>query len=141
MVDVFGTDIQSNWNLNSNGDLNTVTGESNLGQAIVNRLNSDLDTYDLFYAKYGGDLFTHMGDLNIPTIHEYIRIEIETILEQEPRIRQMQCTVEKNDTKSVLVTLNIVPVGADEVVELNLILGNDTIILLDANIGESADRV
>lgn len=141
MVDVFGTDLQGDWSLNSNGDLNLVTGEANLGQAIKNRLSADPDTYELFYEKYGGVLFDHMGDLNQANIHEYIRIEIEDILSQDPSIRNLTCTVEKNDSKSVLVTLNVTPVGSDEVVELNLILGTDTIILLDVNSGENANRI
>ena len=141
MVDVYGTDINTDWSF-TNGDINLISGSNNLGQAIVNRLRADLDTYDIFYSKYGGNLFEHMGDLNIPTIHEYIRIEVEAVLEQEPRIHNIiDCTVMKTNTNEVKVTLNVTPVGDDGVVEYNLVLNNDTVILLDANIGESAERI
>ena len=124
MVDIYGTDIQRDWQF-SDGDIDLITGEANLGQAIVNRLNTDDDFYTQFYRRYGGRLYDHFGDLNHPTIHEYIRIEVEDILSQDPRIQQVDCTVNKTSNHEVECNLKIRVIGSDEVVELNLII-NET---------------
>ena len=125
--DVFGTDINRDWNF-VDGDLELVTGTANISQAVYNRLMTDDDLYTQFYAKYGGKLYTHFGDLNHPTIHEYIRIEIEDILSQDPRIKSMECTVTKTSSKEVECNLNITPIGSDEAVELNLVINENALI-------------
>lgn len=130
MNDVYGTDIDNTWSF-SNGDINLIKGASNLGQAILNRLKADSNTFSMFYNKYGGNLFEHMGDLNHETIHEYIRIEIESILEQEHRIQNLEVTVKKISTSSVEAKLKITPISSDDVVEYNLILNDDSSIIID----------
>lgn len=130
MNDIYGTDIDATWSF-SNGDINLIKGTSNLGQAIYNRLKSDLDTYNMFYNKYGGNLYEHMGDLNHETIHEYIRIEIESILKQEHRIQNLEVTVKKIGVSSVEAKLKITPISSDDVVEYNLILNDDSSIIID----------
>ena len=138
VVDVYGTDINRKWEF-TNGDIDLVDESVNLGQAIVNRLNAGLDTYDLFYAKYGGILLEHLGDLNHPNIHEYIRIEIESILEQEPRITEVECTVNKTGTSSVEINLKVAVLGSDTVDEFNLVINEDSYIELDGNMSEMND--
>ena len=138
VVDVYGTDINRKWEF-TNGDIETVSESVNLGQAIINRLNAGLDTYDLFYAKYGGILLEHLGDLNHPNIHEYIRIEIESILEQEPRITEVECTVNKTGTSSVEINLKVAVLGSDTVDEFNLVINEDSYIELDGNMSEMND--
>lgn len=132
MNDIYGTDINKDWNF-ENGDLEIIKGSSNLGQAIVNRLRADTDTYDMFYNLYGGVLFEHMGDLNHPTIHEYIRIEIESILKQEPRIKDLTVTVDKLNTNTVGVDLKVTMIQTNEVVNYNLVLGDDSSIVINEN--------
>lgn len=124
MIDVYGNDINNDWNL-ENGDIELVKGSSNLGQAILNRLNAYNGDYELFYRVYGGFLFEHMGDLNHPTIHEYIRIEIEDILKQEPRIKNVTATVNKIDRKTISVDLKVVMVQTNEVETYNLVLSDN----------------
>ena len=43
-----GTDIKDTWSF-GNGDIELVRDEENLGQAILNRLRADTDTYDIFF--------------------------------------------------------------------------------------------
>lgn len=138
--DVFGVDIDSSWNF-VDGDLELSKGKGNLGQAIMNRLMADDDQYSDFYIKYGGGLFDHFGDLNHPTIHEYIRIEIESILEQEPRIKEItECTVNKISSNVVGCNLKVTAIGSDEVVELNLVLSDDSPIFISSS-NEMAERI
>lgn len=130
MIDVYGTDINRKWSF-TNGDIDTVSDSVNLGQAIMNRLNAGLETYDIFYAKYGGVLFEHLGDLNHPNIHEYMRIEIESILAQEPRIKEFECTVNKTDSNTVECNLKVTVIGSETVDEYNLVINDGSYIGID----------
>ena len=126
-MDIYGTDIKSDWSF-TNGDINLINGTSNLGQVACNRLNADLTTYDTFYAHYGGNLFEWLGEKNNPNIHEYMRIEIESILSQDPRIQSVTAEVYKEDNKTTGVTLKITPINNEEVVTLNLIIQEDLLV-------------
>ena len=138
MVDVYGTDINSNWSF-SDGDINLVTDKANLGQAIVNRLKSDLTTF-IFYNRYGGNLFEHFGDKNNPNIHEYIKIEVESICKQDPRIKQVESTVTKTDSETITLDLKLLTISSDEIVRYNLILNSDNSIFINENSSELSDR-
>lgn len=131
--DVFGTDIDSSWSF-VDGDIQLSKGKENLGQAISNRLMADEDQYSDFYIRYGGRLFDHFGDLNHPTIHEYIRIEIEDILRQDPRIKEInECTVNKISSGAVECNLKIEPIGSDEIISLNLVINNDSGVFIGSS--------
>lgn len=138
MVDVYGTDINSNWSF-SDGDINLVTDKANLGQAIVNRLKADLTTF-IFYNRYGGNLFEHFGDKNNPNIHEYIKIEVEEICRQDPRIKQAECTATKTDSETITLDLKLLTISSDEIVRYNLILNSDNSIFINENSSELSDR-
>lgn len=127
-----GTDIDSEWSF-ANGDLLLVSNYGNLNQAIINRLNTDLDFYSIFYTKYGGRLFEQMGELNHPTIHEYIRIEVEDTVMQDPRIQNVECTVNKHSSNTVECDLMIVLYDETTVTNLNLIIDANTGVSLNTN--------
>lgn len=138
--DIFGVDIDSSWSF-VDGDIVLSRGIENLGQAISNRLMADYDQYSDFYIRYGGRLFEHFGDLNHPTIHEYIRIEIESILEQEPRIKEInECTVNKISSNSVECKLKVTTISSDDSIELNLVLNDDSGIFISSS-NEMAERI
>ena len=134
MVDVYGTDIDDAWDF-SNGDINLISGTLNLGQAIKNRLMCDSNFYKTFYNTYGGQLFDEMGYLNNGNAQEYIRIEIETILKQDPRIKELECTVKKISTDTVECKLKIKTINNDEIVEMNLVINQDANVII-TNEGE-----
>lgn len=129
MVDVYGTDIDDAWDF-SNGDINLISGTLNLGQAIKNRLMCDSNFYKAFYNNYGGQLFDEMGYLNNGNAHEYIRIEIETILKQDPRIKELDCAVKKISTDAVECKLKIKTINNDEIVEMNLVINQDNNVVI-----------
>lgn len=138
MVDVYGTDINSNWSF-TDGDINLISGKSNLGQAIVNRLKADLTTF-IFYNRYGGNLFEHFGDKNNPNIHEYIKIEVESICKQDPRIKQVESTVTKTDSETITLDLKLLTISSDEIIRYNLIITSDNSIFINENSSELSDR-
>lgn len=131
--DVFGADIDSSW-IFVDGDIQLTKGKENLGQAVMNRLMADEDQYSDFYIRYGGRLFDHFGDLNHPTIHEYIRIEIEDILSQDPRIKEInECTVNKINSSAVECNLKIKTIGSDEILSLNLVINDDSGVFISSS--------
>ena len=132
MVVNIGTDIDRTWSFN-NGEIITISDYGNLSQAIMNRLNSDLDFYSTFYPKYGGNLWEHMGDLNHSTIHEYIRIEVEDIVKQDPRVANVEATVNKTSTNMVECDLLIGLYDETTTVELNLVIDSNQGVSLNTN--------
>lgn len=123
-----GTDVVSNWSF-TDGDLNIVAGTGNLAQAIQNRLNTYLDDLNIFYSSYGSTLFDELGELNHPTIHEYIKIEIEYRLIRDNRIKDVVCTVEKIDSGSVECSLDLTLVDETDV-SLGLIINADNVVVI-----------
>ena len=121
---MLGRDIKNNWNF-INGDLETVSDKLNLAQAIINRLNTDLGFYDWCYTQYGGNLSNVFGMKNNSNTLEYLRIEIESTLQQDPRIRVVNANCSKEDSKTVGVELNVLTIGSDEIVTINLIIQDD----------------
>ena len=137
--DIYGTDINMDFSF-KDGDINLVNGTKNLAQAICNRLNSNLQTYEIFYARYGGNLLEWLGEINNTNIQEYLKIEIESILGQEPRITSVEATVTKETSNTLLVDLKVLPVASDEIITLNLIIQEDLWVQINPNAGELSSR-
>ena len=129
-MDVYGTDIKSDFKFD-NGDLELVNGTDNLGQAIINRLNTYKGFYDSFYTNYGGDLQKIYGMENNTNALEYLRIEIESILRQDPRIKEITCECTIEDPQTVNAELEILPISKDEIVTLNLVIQDNLIVMID----------
>ena len=127
-----GTDIDREWSF-ENGDIILISDYGNINQAIMNRLNTDLDFYSSFYRKYGGNLWEHMGDLNHATIHEYIRIEVEDIVGQDPRIRNVEATVNKTNSNGVECDLLIGLYDETTTIELNLVIDSNQGVSLNTD--------
>ena len=127
---MLGVDIKDTWSF-VDGDLEIISGTLNLGQSIINRLNTDKGFYNWCYTNYGGDLFRIFGMKNNPNSLEYLRIEIESILQQDPRIRDVTANCSKEDPKTIGVELNVLTIGRDEIITLNLIITDDLKVQLN----------
>lgn len=121
---MLGTDIKDTWSF-VDGDLEIVTDIENLEQACTNRLNTNEEFYRWCYEKYGGDLFKVIGMVNNDHALEYLRIEIESILMQDPRIREVQADCYKNDPISIYADVNILTINSEEMVTINLVINDD----------------
>lgn len=121
---MLGTDIKDTWSF-VDGDLEVVTDIENLEQACTNRLNTDENFYDWCYEKYGGGLLKVIGMVNNNHALEYLRIEIESILMQDPRIREVEASCYKNNSFSIYVDVNILTINSEEIVTINLVITED----------------
>ena len=121
----FGTDIKNTWTFTDQGDLELVTNDDNIIQAILNRLNTRLDELDLYYDEYGSLLRNLLGYPSNEETLEFIRIEIETSLQNEPRLTDFEVTVTKQDKDKINIDLAIWYNG--EELEYNLVINGDQI--------------
>lgn len=126
---MLGTDFK-NFEI-ENGDLLTVSDIDNLAQACINRLNTQPDFWDWCYDNYGGNIDSVFGMKNNSNSLEYLRIEVEHILQQDPRIKSISADCTKESGNEVYVELDILAVGNDEVISINLVITDDLIVKLN----------
>jgi len=123
-----GTDINSNWNLTSDGDLELISGEANLVQATRNRLNNILDSFDDYYYQYGSVLSRFLGWKRRDITLKFMRIELEACLKQDPRYNDFTIDLEYADKGSIQISIDV---NFDDDTELNLeyLLGADGTVI------------
>ena len=128
-----GTDINSNWEF-KDGDLTLVDNEENIIQSIVNRLNCEYDSLDLYYFEYGSSLSSFLGFPNTPETLEFIKIEIESTLQQDPRLHSFDIEAFYIDTGEIGINIHIVFNEEDDM-SLSLVIGEDGSINLNEDGG------
>ena len=116
-----GVDLNSNFTF-ENGDIKLSKYEDNLVQAIINRLNTNLDELELFYESYGSVLRGFLGWRAGETTLIYISTEITTVLNDEPRITDFDINVEYKKEGRISIDLSLSTISNVDV-ETNLILG------------------
>ena len=89
MAEDFGTDLC--WN--NETTLGTVTGDDNLKQSIINRLNTTYDELNWIYADYGCNYRDYLGLKANETTMEFIKNSIKQSLEEEPRIEDYELDI------------------------------------------------
>ena len=124
-----GTDLNCNWEF-KDGDLQLVENKANLKQSILNRLNCSYDSLDLFYYEYGSVLSNFLGWKHNDETLEFIRLEIEDTLNQEPRLTDFDVEVSYNKVGKVLIDLYIV-FNDDSDFSLSLVLEKDGEVVAD----------
>ena len=80
-----GVDLNSNFNF-IDGDLQLASYDENLVQAVVNRLNTQLNSLGLFYEDYGSVLHSFFGLKANDITYDLIKVELNTVLNMESRI-------------------------------------------------------
>lgn len=124
-----GTDIDSSWTFNNDGDLILTSEENNLVQSIQNRLSCPHDSLNLFYYEYGSKLWNFMGWKRTPETLQFIRNEIVETLKQEPRIIDYELNLSFTDT-GLKVDL-VLRYDEDSDLDLSLIINADDGVVID----------
>lgn len=115
-----GTDIHSSWAFDDTGDLVLVDNTDNVYQALVNRLTSPLDNL-LYYDDYGSDIHFYNGMRKNETTLDFLKIEIENRIIQDPRIQDFD--VEPYITEDNKIGVDVTVTYTDETdLSLSLIL-------------------
>jgi|SRR5579875_817266 len=97
MDDTLGTDIKllGDIGISSTGDIALVSGQDNLKQRIINRLET---VQDLYYFGDFGSLTKTLIDRSDPNILDQIQQSVEAALSNEPDIASVdQVNVTQND--------------------------------------------
>lgn len=105
-ISELGTDITHDWSF-SDGDLVLVDNEANVVQSILNRLNCEYDSMDTYYFEYGTDLSSFLGFKRENETLEFIKIEVEATLEQDPRLADFEVEAEYGNQGEVNLHIHI----------------------------------
>ena len=119
-----GTDIAGSWSFDENGDLNIVSNKENLAQAISNRLGTDLDSLNLFYANYGSVLGRFLGWRRNQRTLDFMKIEVENRLVADFRLKDFRVECEYLDDGGVGVNVTV-RLDDDEVFTNELVLSKE----------------
>jgi phage baseplate assembly protein W len=103
--------------VNIRGDLETIIGRENLGQAILHRLITRVgELGDLGHPHYGSRLHELIGEPNNERTHDLLRLYIKECLSQEPRVKEilsLKIDVPKENPYAALVDLTILPIKSN----------------------------
>ena len=106
----YGTDFLKTWTLTEDGDLRLISGENNLSQGLVNRFSCDLNSLDLFYDDYGSLLVQFLGWKRNDTTLNFIKLELENRLRNEPRLESFNVKVDYADSSNgIVVSIDLNP--------------------------------
>ena len=104
------------------GDLDTVSAEDNLAQAIILRLSiEEGELYDVGHADYGSRLYDLIGEVNNDAVRERIKVVVRNCLSQEPRIREIISVgvrTDPYDLNCVYIDMTVLPSDSENLIAL-----------------------
>ena len=125
-----GVDIDSSFTFRD-GDLVLSEYEDNLVQAIVNRLNTDLDELELFYGDYGSVITGFLGWKQSDALH-YIKAELDNVLMKDPRIYQHESSIEYTGDGKLRIDLTIYT-NNENIIGTNMVITPDGVIEIETD--------
>lgn len=110
--------------VNRKGDLQTVSGRENLGQAILHRLLTRRgELGDIGHPDYGSRLHDLIGEPNNERTRELVRLYVKECISQEPRVQDitsLTVSVQKGNPHAVLLDLTVLPIKSN--VPMNIVI-------------------
>ena len=134
-----GVDIDSSFQFHD-GDLLLAEYDENLVQAVINRLNTNLEELDLFYEDYGSIFTSFLGWRTTEETKEYMKTEIATVLRKEPRLSSFDINLEYTDIGTLKINLDLYTTDGS-ILESNLVLGTDGIVEVETTEDEFDNEV
>lgn len=133
-----GVDLNSSMDF-VDGDLVLCAYSDNLKQAVLNRLNTDLNEMDLFYEEYGSILQNFFGwKANTETL-SFMEAEIENVLENEPRLLRVECQCGYYGNGLVRIGL-ILHTSTDMEFDLNLVYSDTGVVEIETEMNINDDE-
>lgn len=116
--DQLGADLT----VTSRGDLDTVSNEDNLAQAIISRLTTEEgELHDVGHADYGSRLYELIGEPNNERTRERIKAVVQDCLIRESRIKEVvsiDTKADPYDTHRVDIEITVIPIGSSNFLTL-----------------------
>jgi len=117
-----GTDLKiqdeelgSDLAISPSGDLDLVSDEYNLGQAIINRLKTRRgELADLGHPNYGSLLYELVGEPNNERTRGRVRAYTAECVGQDPRVKEVLSIivkVSKDDPHRIDIDITVLPIG------------------------------
>lgn len=117
-----GTDLKiqdeelgSDLAISPSGDLDLVSDEYNLGQAIINRLKTRQgELTDLGHPNYGSRLYELVGEPNNERTRGLVRAYTAECIGQDPRVEEVVSIivkVAKDDPHRIDIDITVLPIG------------------------------
>jgi len=116
MVD-FGTDINSDGRLSSNGQISLISDRDNLIQAIKNRIRTYKGTYSFIDSNYGTLIKEMVGYDNTDVNRQILCLDVETNVLQDKRIAKTGCNYNNG-----YYDLKVITVDNDEIILEDVII-------------------
>ena len=131
MTDILelGVDINNDWSF-KDGDIQLVSYKENIIQAIHNRLNTEYDSYNLFYNEYGSFLHKFHGWKRLDENLRFMEKEIQNTLHQDPRLQNISVRLEYVGDGKIVGRLDIV-FDEDTDLSLSMVLNNGIVDISD----------
>jgi phage baseplate assembly protein W len=105
------------------GDIGTVSGRKNLGQAILHRLLTRKgELIEIGHPDYGSRLHELIGEPNNERTRELVSMYIKECLIQEPRVKEiveLKITPLRDNRSAVTVDITVLPIKSK--VPMNLV--------------------
>jgi phage baseplate assembly protein W len=105
------------------GDLQTVSGRENLGQALMQRLLTRKgELADLGHPGYGSRLHELIGQPNNQATRDLVRLYAKECVMQEPRVKDIvdvKVTPVSGDPHAVILDITVIPIKSN--VPMNLV--------------------
>lgn len=131
-----GVDFSSDFKF-ENGDIKLTRYQDNLIQAVINRLNTNLNELE-FYGDYGCKIKRFLGWKANPETLQFIESEISNVLDNETRLTGHDCTCTYNGKGNIRIEL-VLQISTDMSVPVNLVIGTDGVIELEENANNMED--
>lgn len=115
----------------SYGDLETISGEYNLAQAILHRFRTGKgELAEIGFPNYGSDIYDVIGKPNSAITKNMLKSILREALVQEPRVKQIVSIFiidSKNYPDIVNVELAVIPINRNEPIKIRFSLNLEVI--------------
>ena len=120
--DLLDKELGSDLAISSSGDLETVSEEFNLGQAIVNRIRTTQgELRDFGHSLYGSRLYELVGEPNNQRTRELARLYTRESVSRDPRVKEIisiTVNVSKDDPNRIDLNISVLPIGMTTVLNI-----------------------
>lgn len=119
LVDVeLGSDLA----ITPSGDLEVISDEYNLSQAIINRLRTRIgELADLGHPNYGSRLYELIGQPNNERTRNLARLYTIESISQDPRVEEIlsvSVSVSRDDPNRIDISILVLPTGSSKVLNI-----------------------
>lgn len=120
--DLFDKTLGSDLTISPSGDLETVSEEYNLGQAIIHRLKTRQgELTDIGHSLYGSHLYELIGEPNNERTRELVRLYALESVNRDPRVEEVvgiSVKALKDDPHRIDINISVKAIGLTSILNI-----------------------